>query len=195
MRRGSTAAERSRATCDVRGRQVGSERGTVRDAARRGTLQSREQLRGDDFVTGSVRSSKRAEHAHAAVAQSRRGGRGSRLPHFVALIRFERIARARVGGASRRRVASSRCSERVFLNLVIVRHLRVLRFSIVTARSPRKFDERKRQQIGAAVALPRDSSLVRGNSGAFQTEVSVSFVWSDVPGVLRYVRDYWTYVY
>lgn len=99
------------ATCDVRGRQVGSERGTVRDAACRGTrdsLQSREGLRGDDFVTGSVRSSKRAEHAHAAVAQSRRGDRGSRLSHFVALIRFERIAYARVGGASRRRVASSR---------------------------------------------------------------------------------------
>lgn len=76
--------------------------------------------------------------------------------------------------------------------------LRVLRFSVVTAKSPRKFDERKkRQQTGAAVslALPRDSFLVRGSSGAFQTEVRVSFVWSDVPGVLRYVRDYWTYVY
>ena len=103
-----------RATCEGDRSEVREARCATPHVAGRGTLQSRERLRGDDFVTGSVRSSKRAEtaeHAHATVAQSRRGGRGSRLPHFVALIRFERIARARVGGASRRRVASSHCSE------------------------------------------------------------------------------------
>lgn len=48
-------------------------------------------------MTGSDRSGKRAEHAHAAVAsQSRRGACGSRYPHFVALIRFERVVRERV---------------------------------------------------------------------------------------------------
>jgi len=54
-------------------------------------------------VTGRTRSGKRAEHAHSAVAsQSRRGGCGSWLPHFVALIRFERVARERAETVRRR---------------------------------------------------------------------------------------------
>jgi len=124
------------------------------DARRRA---SRERLRGDDFVTGSVRSSKRAEHAHAAVAsQSRRGGRGSRFPHFVALIRFERIARAR----RRRVVPLLRMSFR--LPRCVLRHATILDRDneVATWR-----DERKRQTGGL---LSRDSSVVRGSFGVFQ---------------------------
>lgn len=77
----------------------------------------RERPRRDDSVTGSDRSGKRAEHAHAAVAsQSRRGARGSRFPHFVALIRFERVVRERAsvdGGGAVRRVVSRRAPPKI----------------------------------------------------------------------------------
>lgn len=86
-------------TCKRNGLETG-ERQRTETCARRCT--SRERLRGSHSVTGSARSGKRAEHAHAVVAsQSRRGDRGSRS-HSVSLIRFERVARER----ARRRVAS-----------------------------------------------------------------------------------------
>lgn len=92
-------------TSETARRRDGSE-ARERRQTRYGTLHVPGANEREHSVTGWTLDSKRAEHAHIAVAsQSRRGGCGSWFSHFVALIRFERVARER---ARRRCVASRR---------------------------------------------------------------------------------------